>query len=97
VEAELLVELAQRSLDRRLAGIAASAGQGPLTAMGAQMRCAQREQQCRVIALAGRGERNCHRGTLQRRRRLVLRQSREGRAGGRDIPPCGIVERSHDA
>jgi len=65
--------------------------------MGAQARRAQGEQQRALLTLACRGQRERDGGTLERRRPLAVRQAGEGCAGLPDIPPGGIVERSHDA
>jgi hypothetical protein len=92
-EAEFLLEFAPRRLDRYLALVAAPAGQRPLTAVDAQGRRAQRQQQRRSISgIAGLDQCDGDRGPLQRRRRLAFRQPRKAGAGACNIPPGGIVE-----
>jgi hypothetical protein len=64
-----------------------------LTAVGAQARRAQGQQQSRSIrAIAGFNERDRDSGPLQRRRRLAGRQARECRATLCNIPPGGIIK-----
>ena len=62
---KLLLQFAQACLKRRLAGIAASARQGPLRAMGTQARGAAGQEEGGLGSLAATGERDRDRCALQ--------------------------------
>ena len=95
LQAQFLVQLAQRRHHRRLALVAASAGQRPLTAMGAQARGTQGQQQRRSVNAFRFDEHDGDRGPLQRRPRSAFGQPRKRCAALCNIPPCGFAEWPH--
>jgi hypothetical protein len=91
-EAKLFVQFAQRGLNRRLAGVAPPARQGPLRAMGTQAGRATCQEKRRPFTVVSFDKRDRHRRALQRGRGIARLCARERRAEPSDIPPGGIVE-----
>jgi hypothetical protein len=90
--AEFFVQLTQRGLRLRLAGVAAPARQRPLGGVRTQGRGAAGQQKRRATACLGFRQRDGYRRAFKPGLRVTRRRPRECRAELCDIPPGGIVK-----